>query len=79
MKRVGSDRIVWDLGVVRGKGSSFASEVFFPMPDTVELAANSGVTAIIHPGGSVRDEDFIRVADENNIAMVMTGIRHFKH
>ena len=49
------------------------------MPDTVELAAKSGVTAIIHPGGSVRDEDSIRVADENNIAMVMTGIRHFKH
>jgi phosphoribosylaminoimidazolecarboxamide formyltransferase/IMP cyclohydrolase len=45
----------------------------------VELAAKGGVTAIIQPGGSVRDEDAIRVANENNIAMVFTGRRHFKH
>ena len=79
MNRVGSARIACEQAGARAKGSALASDAFFPMPDTVELAAKSGVTAIIHPGGSVRDEDSIRVADENNIAMVMTGIRHFKH
>jgi phosphoribosylaminoimidazolecarboxamide formyltransferase/IMP cyclohydrolase len=60
-------------------GSVLASDAFFPFPDGVELAARGGVTAIIQPGGSVRDEDAIRVANEHNIAMVFTGRRHFKH
>jgi phosphoribosylaminoimidazolecarboxamide formyltransferase/IMP cyclohydrolase len=49
------------------------------MADTVEAAAKAGITAIIQPGGSIRDEDSIKKADEYGIAMVLTGIRHFRH
>lgn len=56
-----------------------ASDAFFPMPDTVEVAAAAGITAIIQPGGSIRDADSIQAADRHQIAMVFTGIRHFKH
>ena len=56
-----------------------ASDGFFPFDDCVTLAAEYGVTAIVQPGGSVRDEDSIRMADEKGIAMVFTGERHFKH
>jgi phosphoribosylaminoimidazolecarboxamide formyltransferase/IMP cyclohydrolase len=51
----------------------------FPFPDVVETAAEGGVTAIIQPGGSIRDEDSIKAADKYSIAMVFTGERHFKH
>ena len=61
------------------KGSVLASDAMFPFADVVEAAAAAGVTAIIQPGGSIRDEDSIKAADEHNIAMVFTGIRHFKH
>ncbi len=61
------------------KGSALASDAFFPFRDTVDNAAKSGVTAIIQPGGSVRDEESIKAANENNIAMIFTGVRHFKH
>lgn len=60
-------------------GSVMASEAFFPFPDCVELAANAGITAIIQPGGSVNDDKSIQKADELGIAMVFSGIRHFKH
>jgi phosphoribosylaminoimidazolecarboxamide formyltransferase/IMP cyclohydrolase len=60
-------------------GSVLGSDAFFPFPDGVELAGAAGVTAIIQPGGSVRDEDAIKVANEHNMAMVFTGVRHFKH
>ncbi len=63
----------------RASGSVLGSDAFFPFPDGVELAARAGVTAIIEPGGSKRDEDAIKVADEYNMAMVFTGMRHFKH
>jgi phosphoribosylaminoimidazolecarboxamide formyltransferase/IMP cyclohydrolase len=56
-----------------------ASDAFFPFPDVVEEAFKVGVTAIIQPGGSIKDEESIRVADEKNIAMVATGMRHFRH
>jgi phosphoribosylaminoimidazolecarboxamide formyltransferase/IMP cyclohydrolase len=56
-----------------------ASDAFFPFPDSVEVAAQAGITAIIVPGGSMRDEDAIAAANANNIAMVFTGIRHFRH
>ena len=56
-----------------------ASDGFFPFPDGVEEAAKLGVTAIIQPGGSIRDEKVIAKADELGIAMVLTGVRHFKH
>jgi len=56
-----------------------ASDAFFPFRDSVDVAADAGVTAIIQPGGSVRDDESIAAADEHNIAMVLTGIRHFRH
>jgi phosphoribosylaminoimidazolecarboxamide formyltransferase/IMP cyclohydrolase len=63
----------------RAAGSVMASDAFFPFPDCVEHAGAAGVTAIIQPGGSVRDEESIKACDRHNIAMVFTGIRHFKH
>jgi len=63
----------------KAKGSVLASDAFFPFPDVVEAAARAGITAIIQPGGSLRDEDSIKAADEHNIAMVFTGMRHFRH
>ena len=56
-----------------------ASDGFLPFDDTVALAAKYGVTAIVQPGGSIRDEDCIRKADELGIVMLLTGVRHFKH
>ncbi len=61
------------------QGSVLASDAMFPFPDSVETAARGGVTAIIQPGGSIRDEDSIKAANEYNIAMVFTGMRHFRH
>ena len=63
----------------KANGSVMASDAFFPFSDCVELAAKHGITAIIQPGGSIRDEDSIKAADEAGIAMVFTGVRHFKH
>lgn len=63
----------------RARGSVLGSDAFFPFPDGVELAASGGVTAIMQPGGSVRDADAIGVADRYDMAMVFTGARHFKH
>ena len=63
----------------RAKGAVMASDAFFPMPDGVEVATDAGVTAIIQPGGSKGDEQAIAAADKANAAMVLTGIRHFKH
>jgi len=61
------------------KGSVMASDAFFPFRDSIDAAAESGVTAIIQPGGSIRDEEVIQAANEASIAMVFTGIRHFRH
>ncbi len=63
----------------KAKGSVLASDAMFPFPDVVEAAAAAGATAIIQPGGSIRDEDSIKMADKYNIAMVFTGERHFRH
>jgi phosphoribosylaminoimidazolecarboxamide formyltransferase/IMP cyclohydrolase len=60
-------------------GSVLASDAFFPFEDSVQAANKAGVTAIIQPGGSIRDEDSIKLCDEYGIAMVFTGMRHFKH
>ncbi|WP_083392252.1 bifunctional phosphoribosylaminoimidazolecarboxamide formyltransferase/IMP cyclohydrolase [Bacillus sp. MUM 13] len=79
MNRVGSAKIALEQAGEKAKGSALASDAFFPMDDTVEAAHQAGVTAIIQPGGSVRDEDSIQKADEYGIAMVFTGVRHFKH
>jgi phosphoribosylaminoimidazolecarboxamide formyltransferase / IMP cyclohydrolase len=79
MNRVGAAKIAIEQAGEKSKGAALASDAFFPMPDTVEEAAKAGVTAIIQPGGSIRDEDSIKKADEYGIAMVFTGVRHFKH
>ena len=63
----------------RAKGSVLASDAFFPFPDAVEEAGRAGVTAIIQPGGALRDEKVIEVADKYKMAMLFTGMRHFKH
>lgn len=63
----------------KASGSVMASDAFFPFADCVELAAKHGITAIIQPGGSIRDEESIKACDEAGIAMVFTGMRHFKH
>ena len=63
----------------RAKGSVMASDAFFPFNDCVEFAAKSGITAIIQPGGSIRDQDSIDACNKHGIAMIFTGERHFKH
>jgi phosphoribosylaminoimidazolecarboxamide formyltransferase/IMP cyclohydrolase len=63
----------------RAKGASMASDAFFPFPDAVEVAADAGVTAVIHPGGSVRDDEILAVADARGMAVAITGRRHFRH
>lgn len=79
MNRVGAAKIAIDQAGEKAKGAVLASDAFFPMGDTLELAAKAGITAVIQPGGSVKDEDSIKVANEHGIAMVFTGVRHFKH
>jgi phosphoribosylaminoimidazolecarboxamide formyltransferase/IMP cyclohydrolase len=63
----------------RAKLAVMASDAYFPFPDGIQVAANAGVTAIIQPGGSIRDEMAIEVADRHHLAMVFTGVRHFRH
>ena len=63
----------------KAKGAVMASDAFFPFPDGIETAAAAGVTAVIQPGGSIRDKEAIDAADAHGMAMVFTGIRHFKH
>ncbi|TAE28123.1 MAG: bifunctional phosphoribosylaminoimidazolecarboxamide formyltransferase/IMP cyclohydrolase PurH [Cytophagales bacterium] len=60
-------------------GSVMASDAFFPFPDCVEIAAKAGITAVVQPGGSIRDADSISFCNQNGLAMVTTGVRHFKH
>lgn len=79
MNRVGSARIALEQAGEKAKGAVLASDAFFPMPDTVELAASYGITAIIQTGGSIKDQDSIDACNKYNIAMLATGIRHFKH
>jgi len=61
------------------KGAALASDAFFPFRDGIDEAARAGITAIIQPGGSVRDAEVIEAANEHQIAMIFTGLRHFKH
>jgi phosphoribosylaminoimidazolecarboxamide formyltransferase/IMP cyclohydrolase len=82
MSRVDSSRIaVWKAGEagLSLKGSIVCSDAFFPFPDGLIAAAEAGATAAIQPGGSVRDTEVIAAADERGVAMVFTGIRHFRH
>jgi phosphoribosylaminoimidazolecarboxamide formyltransferase/IMP cyclohydrolase len=77
--RIVSAQIAKEKAGEKATGSVLASDAMFPFPDVVEAAAAGGVTAIIQPGGSIRDEDSIKAANEHNIAMVFTGERHFRH
>ena len=79
MNRVYSVRIATDRAGDRARGSVLASDAFFPFPDSVAMAAKAGVTAIIQPGGSIRDSESIKAANKSGIAMVFTGQRHFRH
>lgn len=79
MNRVGAAKIAFEQAGEKAKGAALASDAFFPMSDTVEAAAAAGITAIIQPGGSIKDQDSIDKANEYGITMVFTGVRHFKH
>jgi phosphoribosylaminoimidazolecarboxamide formyltransferase/IMP cyclohydrolase len=82
MSRVDASRIaVWKAGEagLSLQGSVVCSDAFFPFPDGVLAAADAGATAVIQPGGSVRDPEVISAADRRGLAMVFTGIRHFRH
>jgi phosphoribosylaminoimidazolecarboxamide formyltransferase/IMP cyclohydrolase len=79
MSRVDSVRIAVMKAQSPLTGSVVASDAFFPFADGVEEAAKGGATAFIQPGGSVRDEEVIAAADRLNLAMVFTGVRHFRH
>ncbi len=77
--RIISARVAIEKAGDKVKDSVLASDAMFPFPDVVEAAAKAGVSAIIQPGGSIRDEDSIKAADAHNMAMVFTGVRHFRH
>ena len=79
MSRLDSVRIAVDKAGARARGSVLASDAFFPFRDGPDLAASAGVTAIIQPGGSRRDDQTIEACDEHGMAMILTGRRHFRH
>jgi phosphoribosylaminoimidazolecarboxamide formyltransferase/IMP cyclohydrolase len=79
MSRVDSVKLGASRAVLPVAGSVLASDAFFPFRDGLDEAARHGITAVIQPGGSVRDAEVIAAADEHNLAMVFTGVRHFKH
>jgi phosphoribosylaminoimidazolecarboxamide formyltransferase/IMP cyclohydrolase len=79
MSRVESVRIACSKAGDRAAGSVLASDAFFPFPDGLELAAKHGITAVVQPGGSVKDEEVIAAANAAGIAMLFTGVRHFRH
>ncbi len=77
--RVDCVRIAAARAGERARGAVMASDAFFPFPDSVEVAAGAGITAVVHPGGSVRDAESIEAADRHGVALVVTGVRHFRH
>ncbi|MGI8968489.1 MAG: bifunctional phosphoribosylaminoimidazolecarboxamide formyltransferase/IMP cyclohydrolase [Chloroflexota bacterium] len=79
MSRVNAVDLAVRMADDRARGSVLASDAYFPFPDGVERAVEAGVTAIIQPGGSIRDSDVIEAADKGGVAMIFTGLRHFKH
>jgi phosphoribosylaminoimidazolecarboxamide formyltransferase/IMP cyclohydrolase len=79
MSRIDSTHIAGRKAGERSKGAVLASDAFFPFRDNVDEAAKAGITAIVQPGGSVRDKDSIAACDELGLAMVFTGVRHFRH
>lgn len=79
MNRLRSVRLAVEQAGEHAEGAVLASDAFFPFPDGPEVAAKAGVTAIIQPGGSVKDDETIALCDEYGIALVLTGVRHFRH
>ncbi len=79
MSRVDSSWIATRKAGDRAKGRRLASDAFFPFPDALEVAADAGATAVIHPGGSKGDDAVLQAAEERGIAVVLTGRRHFRH
>lgn len=79
MSRIGAARIALKQAGEKSRGAALGSDAFFPFPDTVEEAARAGVTAIVQPGGSLKDQETIEVCDRLGLAMVLTGRRYFKH
>jgi phosphoribosylaminoimidazolecarboxamide formyltransferase/IMP cyclohydrolase len=77
--RVDAVRIAVSKAGAQARGAVMASDAFFPFADGILEAAQAGITAVIQPGGSIRDAETIRVADEAGLAMIFTGIRHFMH
>jgi phosphoribosylaminoimidazolecarboxamide formyltransferase/IMP cyclohydrolase len=79
MSRVDSVEIAVKKAGERAKGAVLASDAFFPFRDGVDAAARAGIAAIVQPGGSRRDAEVVAAADEHAIAMLTTGVRHFRH
>jgi phosphoribosylaminoimidazolecarboxamide formyltransferase/IMP cyclohydrolase len=79
MSRVVSVQIACEKAGAEAQGSVLASDAFFPFPDGLEAAAKNGITAVVQPGGSVKDADVIAAADSAGLAMIFTGVRHFRH
>jgi phosphoribosylaminoimidazolecarboxamide formyltransferase/IMP cyclohydrolase len=79
MSRVDAAKIAVEKAGERAKGAVAASDAFMPFPDSLEVCAEAGVTAVIQPGGSKRDQEAIDKANEMGVAMVFTGHRHFRH
>jgi len=79
MSRVDSAKIAIEKACASLKGSAVASDAFLPFPDTLEVAAKAGATALVQPGGSIRDKEVIEVANRLHMAMVFTGVRYFRH
>ena len=77
--RVDAGRIAAEKADGRAKGGACASDAFFPFRDGLDAAAEAGATAVIQPGGSIRDQEVVDAANESGLAMVFTGERHFKH
>jgi phosphoribosylaminoimidazolecarboxamide formyltransferase/IMP cyclohydrolase len=79
MNRVGSVKIALEQAGEKARGGILASDGFFPFDDSVRTAAAAGITAIIQPGGSIKDQDSVSAANELGIVMAFSGIRHFLH
>ena len=82
MSRIDSAKIAASKAIERGfetSGCSMASDAFFPFRDGIDAAAEIGITSVIQPGGSMRDEEVIQAADEADMVMLFTGVRHFRH
>ena len=77
--RVESGQIAASKADGRATGGACASDAFYPFPDGIEAAADAGVSVVIQPGGAMRDDDVIAVADQLGLAMIFTGERHFRH